>query len=360
MVLCRIVIAMDILRTIGRYDIMVETSEPCGISLEEAALTHLDSSQRLSLSKREILNILANGDDYYPLTMRWELLDFCNFSCPFCYIVGHSFNKVVRFSEIQSDVQDLIDAGLLFCTLTGGEVTQHPDFATIYRFLKERGVVIEVFTNGLAINDQLIKLFIELPPVAVEVSVYSLHNDKLHDTYHVRHQNPAEAILSNILNMKQAGINVVCKTFLNTVTQSDVEEIVLWCSSNGIKHYSSSEITQAYDGVNLGHFAVSPLLFPATQHKQNICMQCGTKNYGSAINSAFQIFPCPAINLKDCTFDLRSVGVAESLRLMKAFMRRYQDSVIRRNSKGTGCSTCIAYARPKRNESGEIIYFEDA
>ncbi|MBX7255914.1 MAG: radical SAM protein [Candidatus Hydrogenedentes bacterium] len=351
---------MEILRKIGRFELLVDSSEACGISLEEAAVAHLGTAERSTLSKREILNILARDDEYYPLTLRWELLDFCNFSCPFCYIVGHSFNKAVRFSEIQTHIEDLIDAGLLFCTLTGGEVTQHPDFHALYRFLKEHGVIVEVFTNGLAITDELIQLFRTYPPVAVEVSLYSLNSEKLHEVYRVRGQQPAETILNNVLLMDRAGVNVVCKTFVNTVTQGDVDDIARWCAERGIKHYTSSEITQAYDGTNLSQFALTTPHLSRAEPKSVICMSCGTKNYGSAINSAFQIFPCPAINLKDCTFDVRQLGVDESLRRIKSFMRRFQDTEIRRSKSGSGCATCIAYAKPKRNEAGEIIYFEHA
>lgn len=349
---------MEIIRKIGHHEVLVESSEPCGIYFEESALEPISGDTAVTLGKKEMLGILANGDDYMPLTCRWELLDRCNFACPFCYIVGHSFNKIVRFSEIKNHLAELVEEGLLFCTLTGGEVTIHPDFNAIYQFLKEHGVVVEVFTNGYAIDDELIELFRSYPPIAVEVSLYSLDNERLGKTYGVRDSQGASRVLENVLRLKRAGINVTCKTFLNTVTSPDIEAIVLWCKNNEIEHYSSSEVTQGYDGADLGSYAVKKDNYSAREPKAAVCLPCKTKNYGSAINASFSIYPCPSIMLADCTYDMRQIGVAESLRRMKAFMRRFQDTEIVGNGCGTsGCASCMAYAKPVCNEAGELLHF---
>lgn len=349
---------MEIIRKIGRYEVLVESGEPCGIYFEESALAPTSEDGDVTLGKSEMLGILANGDDYLPLTCRWELLDRCNFACPFCYIVGHSFKKLVRFSEIRSHLAELIEEGLLFCTLTGGEVTIHPDFRVIYQFLKEHGVVVEVFTNGYAIDDGLIELFRSQPPIAVEVSLYSVDNERLREILGVRDDQGASRVLENVLRLKRAGVNVTCKTFLNTVTSADIKAVTLWCKDNDIEHYSSSEITQAYDGADLGGYAVQNVHVQAREPKKAVCLPCKTKNYGSAINAAFSIYPCPSIMLSDCTFDLRMLGVAESLRRMKAFIRHFQDTEIRGGGCGTfGCASRMAYAMPVRNEAGELLHF---
>lgn len=354
---------MELIRQIGRHEVLVDTSEPCGLYFEESAVTLKPGENAVPLEKGEVLNLLASGDDYFPLTLHWELLDRCNFACPFCYIVGHSFNKIARFAEIKNHLADLIREGLLFCTLTGGEVTIHPDFKVIYQFLKEQGVVVEVFTNGYAIDDQMVELFQSYPPSAVEVSLYSLENERLQNFYGVRDSQGATKVLDNVLRMKRAGVHVVCKTFLNTVTSSDIDSVVRWCQENEIEHYSSSEVTQAYDGADLKAYAVKKRNVQVSllkAPKQAVCLPCKTKNCGSAITSSFSIYPCPSIKLSDCTFDLRQLGVPESLRRMKAFMRRFQDTEIKGGDGecgASGCASCMAYAKPVRNETGELLHF---
>ena len=351
---------MQVIRTIGKHEIAVETGEAMGIALSYDLAVQMGLSAGGEVNRKQLLSALSSGDDYFPLTCRWELLDKCNFACPFCYIVGHSSHKVVRFSEISSELDELIASGLLFCTLTGGEVMLHPDFSEIYEFLKSRGVIVEVFTNGLAIDEDVVDLFRRLPPSSVEVSVYSLDDDKLRDVYAVKDKAPATHVLENVLKLRCSGIRVVCKTFLNTITEPDFEAIVSWCDANDIEHYSSSDITQAYDGESLEKFESSVRAASASERRSTsaVCLPCKTKNYGSAINSAFQIFPCPSIRLSDCTFDIRAHGLPSALRKMQGFMRSFQDTkILGAATDSKKCASCMAFAKPVRGASGEISHF---
>jgi len=349
---------MDIIRKIGKYEVLIDSSEPCGIYFEESAIASATGAATVTLGRAEMLGILASKDDYLPLTCQWELLDRCNFACPFCYIVGHSFKKLVRFSEIRNQIAELIEEGLLFCTLTGGEVTIHPDFKAIYQFLKERGVIVEVYTNGYAIDGSIIDLFRSYPPITLEVSIYTLDNERLCEVYGAHDVQGASKVLENVVRLKHAGIHVKCKTFFNKTTKADIEAIVLWCKNNNVEHYSSSSITHAYDGTDLGDYAIEIIEHPLTPPENEVCLPCKTKNYGSAINASFSIYPCPSIMLNDCTYDLRQIGVAESLRRMKAFMRHFQDSkIVGKHDSSSSCASCMAYAKPVRNKEGAILHF---
>lgn len=349
---------MEVLRTIGRHELLVETCEPCGISLEEELAAQIGAVEASIIGKQKLLRTLAAGDDYYPLTTHWELWDRCNLACPFCYIVGHSANRVVRFDEIHHQLSDLIDAGLLFCTLTGGESILHPDFIAIYRFLKERGVIVEVFSNGINFGDDILALFAELPPVAVEISIYSLDNGRMRDVFGSRTSDAASAVQTNVRRLRAAGVKVVCKSFVNTLTIDEVSRVERWCLDNAVEYYSSAEISQAYDGADLRGFSAAPGQPKPSNVRAAICLPCGTKNYGSAITSAFGLYPCPSIRLPDCVFSMRELGVAESIRRMKAFMRRFQDEAIHGACGGaSGCANCMAYAKPVRDVDGQIVHF---
>jgi MoaA/NifB/PqqE/SkfB family radical SAM enzyme len=354
---------MELLRQLGHHTVFINANESCGISLEDSTLRSIqfqDSS--MSLSKKQLLGAISNGDDYLPLSLYWEVLDRCNFSCPFCYIVGHSSSRIVRFSEIHSHLSDLVEEGLLFCTLTGGEAILHPDFADIYTFLKESGVFVEVFTNGYTLDDKLIDLFMRYRPYSIEVSLYSMKDDKLKRVYGASGDRPAATVRDNVLKLQKHGLPVVCKTFLNTLTRVDLAEIVRWCGDNALEHYSSSDLTPAYDGASLSHFQVDnkegDSRLPIAPVKSYVCFPCDTKHYGCAITPSFEIFPCPSIRHRDCYFDLRQLGVRESLRRMKSFMRTFQNMEIKGGYGGqAGCKTCIAFSEPLRNESGEILFF---
>lgn len=352
---------MELIRRIGHREIIVDTDAPCDVFLEQSVIPMTDGSDSVLMEKKSILRALANRDEYFPLTLHWELHDRCNLACPFCYIVGHSFQKIIRLPEIHGHLEDLVNAGLLFCTLTGGEAIVHPDFPQIYRFLKESGVIVDVFTNGIAVDSVIIDLFSRLPPAAVEVSIYTLDDERMRGTFGAKASGTATRVLNNILRMQEAGIRVACKTFASALTIGEITQIERWCAENRIQHYTSSEFTQAYDGADLRRYALPTIARTDTQSPLEtaaVCLPCGTKNYGSAINAAFEIYPCASIKLRDCTFDLRTLGVAESLRRMVEFMRCYQDQEIRSDCNSTGaCASCMAYAKPVRNEAGALLYF---
>lgn len=350
---------MEVLRRIGQHNVMVETNEPAGISLAEDLVGPYASAGHVTLEKQQILGLLAKGDEYLPLALHWELLDRCNFACPFCYIVGHSNEKLIRFEDIRPHLAELIEEGLLFCTLTGGEATIHPDFPSIYSMLKEGGVVVEVFTNGRAISDELISLFVELPPRVIEISIYSLDNARLGQVFGAAGPQAASAVLENVLRLHRAGVNVTCKTFRNTLTTDEFPEISKWCADHGIAHYSSSDVTMAHDGVDLSTFRVGTTSkqLPVVQLAPKVALPCGTKNYGIAIDAAFRVFPCTAIRLPDCTFDLRTTGVRASLRQVKSFMRRFQDTPLLAGSASAGDASCMAFAKPLRDASGALLGF---
>ena len=261
---------------------------------------------------------------------------------------------------MQPHVADLVEAGVLFCTLTGGEAMLHPDFNEIYTFLKRTGVFVEVYTNGYTLNGAVVELFRKYRPYAIEVSLYSMSDAKLKNVYNASGDRPAATVRNNVLRLKANGLPVVCKTFLNTTTREDLDDISRWCSEHALEHYSSAELTSAYDGVNLDHFKVvnqsADSRLPILAAQKDVCLPCGTKNYGCALTSAFEVYPCPSIRHKGCFFDLRQLGVRESLSRMKAFMRTFQDSEIR-GTREDGGKTCMAFAQPVRDLSGNILYF---
>jgi hypothetical protein len=71
----------------------------------------------------------------------------CNFRCRCCY--NHNRNRVKTLEEIEEEV----DLGLSLrkadtITLIGGEPSIHPDLLSIVRYIKQKGVVAQMLTNG--------------------------------------------------------------------------------------------------------------------------------------------------------------------------------------------------------------------
>ena len=111
--------------------------------------------------------------------MTVELTSRCNNNCRHCYINLPAHDQAARDAELSAqEILDLadqaIDLGCLWCLLTGGEPLLRDDFEEIYRGLKQRGLLVSVFTNATLIRATHVDLFRRYPPRNLEVSVYGV------------------------------------------------------------------------------------------------------------------------------------------------------------------------------------------
>lgn len=83
----------------------------------------------------------------------------CNFNCVHCYLQDHHAEDFLSKDDVIQMLDLLYDEGILFLTLTGGEVLTRKDFAEIYAYAKRKGFLMEVFTNGYALTEEVIALF---------------------------------------------------------------------------------------------------------------------------------------------------------------------------------------------------------
>ncbi|MBP6430192.1 MAG: radical SAM protein [Ferruginibacter sp.] len=372
---------MYVQRKIGQTDLLVNIHSANEVLFDEEFLQENNiESNNAVLTPSEICELIAK-DDYIPMIMSWELLDKCSFKCPFCYIVGHSRNKVVRFREMKPEIDKLIEKGLFHCLLTGGEATSHSDFKEIYKYLKQNGVLVEVYTNGSLIDKEMIELFKEFKPYKIEVSIYGVSQENFQEATGTQKIN-YQLILDNILELKSNDINVLCKTPLNNLTEKDFDEIILWCKENEVVHYYSTSIYEGYDGSDLDTFASNNDIqnkydalkfleiekkYPTdtSVNKQNpqgkTCYTCAIRKFGLHINSAFELMPCSETHFDESKSKILDDGIDKAIEKYRNFV----DPFVGRAIIGCDgceaskiCKMCSAVATPLKNEAGNITDFK--
>lgn len=114
-----------------------------------------------------------------PLSGSWELTFRCNLKCGHCWVNLPAGDRAARareltLPEIQRITDEIVEAGCLWMLLTGGEIFIRPDFPEIYRYLKQAGLVLTLYSNGAAITERIADLLAELPPKRVEISLYGI------------------------------------------------------------------------------------------------------------------------------------------------------------------------------------------
>jgi radical SAM protein with 4Fe4S-binding SPASM domain len=113
----------------------------------------------------------------YPLSATFDLTERCNLACVHCYIRQPATSWATRTQELTTAqvaglLDKMADAGCLFVTLTGGEVLLRPDFAEIYGHARQRGLLVNVFTNATLLTPRIADLLATSRPLAVDVTLY--------------------------------------------------------------------------------------------------------------------------------------------------------------------------------------------
>lgn len=173
-----------------------------------------------------------------------DLTARCNLRCRHCYINEKS--DCMSANRICGILDEAVDAGCLFLLMTGGEPLLHPEFARIYKYGRERGLLVTLFTNGTLIDDSIAGLLEAYPPTGVEVSIYGA-TAGTHDAI-AGVQGAFDATLRGVNLLMLAGVNVSLKTMLMTLNQPEFDAMQRLAQDLGMKFRMDAAIFPSVTG----------------------------------------------------------------------------------------------------------------
>ncbi len=109
-----------------------------------------------------------------PLSGGIELTNKCNFKCIHCYetIERDGCGVALSSERLLQIIDELVDMGLISVFFTGGEAMLRPDFNYIYEYVRKKGVMVAILSNGTTITEEKCKLFIKYAPRMIDISIY--------------------------------------------------------------------------------------------------------------------------------------------------------------------------------------------
>ena len=298
---------------------------------------------------------------YTPMVATWEITNICNFSCVFCYVNTDkaTSKQYITFDRAKEIIDTLVDEGLLLVYLTGGEVLSHPNFAEIYKYLKLKGVYVVLLTNLSLLDEEKLNLFKEYPPFRVTVSLYGLSDKQFLNVTKNQHINP-QRIMSNILLLKNEGINITVQTPINKVTIDEFAEMANWCFEHGIIYRTSNDLTNSYYGEERQNLYIETDIFNEMKSRlefvkeetlifdndYNECYECKKKahfdcvagKHTFAISYNQHIRPCFNIWENDGPWFDATHSIKNALIEMKTYLSKKKHETIEY------CTGCIAHA----------------
>ncbi len=120
-----------------------------------------------------------SGKALMPLRYFFELTYRCNLRCPYCYVGEERFKNELSADEWFRIIDQI--PFYSFVTLVGGEPLIRNDFIDILmRTAKKTGGKLNVVSNGILINDEIIDAFIKSKMMLLSVSLdgYGENHDK--------------------------------------------------------------------------------------------------------------------------------------------------------------------------------------
>jgi MoaA/NifB/PqqE/SkfB family radical SAM enzyme len=82
------------------------------------------------------------------------------------------YGRMRTVDEWTDMAQQMLEAGVLYLTLTGGECTQYPGFEELYKRLSKMGFLISIMSNAGAYTESIRDVFRKYPPRSVGITLY--------------------------------------------------------------------------------------------------------------------------------------------------------------------------------------------
>jgi radical SAM protein with 4Fe4S-binding SPASM domain len=180
-----------------------------------------------------------------PLSVHLDVTYRCNERCVHCYL-DHDDRGEMSTAEIKNVLTQLAEAGVLFLTLSGGEVLMRRDFFDVVQFARRLLFNVKMKTNGVMIREREAKRIRELGVEQVQISVYS-HRAEVHDAI-TKLPGSLKRTIEAIRFLRTQGLKITIANVLMSANLADSAGVVALAEELGVGYTVDPTITPKMDG----------------------------------------------------------------------------------------------------------------
>ncbi len=187
-----------------------------------------------------------------PLRGTIEVTRRCPLACAHCYNNLPIEDQQARLTELSYEEQcgildKIVEAGCFWILYTGGEIFARPDFIDIYKYAKQKGLLITLFTNAVLINEKIADSLADYPPLFIEISLYG-HTKKTYEKITGR-PGSFERCLRGIRLLMDRGMTPKLKTVTMTLNKHEIWEMKRFVEEDlGLEFRFDAMISPRLDG----------------------------------------------------------------------------------------------------------------
>lgn len=162
-------------------------------------------------------------DFLQPLKAQWKITNSCNIKCKHCY-EGEKNMKQLNDEQIAVVFDKLINSAIQQLTITGGEALLVNNLAGYVRRCLDRGIRVNLFTNGILLNSFIDELgdVTNKKYLTFEVSIDGSKNE--HN--YIRGEGNYEKTTANIMYATKRGYKVITNTVINGITKKSIVQMM--------------------------------------------------------------------------------------------------------------------------------------
>jgi len=174
-----------------------------------------------------------------PVRVNFLVTKFCNLSCFYCYAEDILNKKDVQefsLEELKDIVDQVYETGCRWINILGGEPLLRDDIEELIDYMKQKGILVEMTTNGYFIKKRISAL------KKIDHLAISLDGDKKSND-HARGEDSFEKIVKGVECAVQNGIKVRIHATLSkrTMANESLEFLSDFCKKHNIQfNYSEN------------------------------------------------------------------------------------------------------------------------
>lgn len=173
-----------------------------------------------------------------PVNGTIEITNRCPLECAHCYNNLPMNDAGARRRELSTEehkrlLDELAEMGCLWLLYTGGEIFARADFLEIYRYAREKGFLVTLFTNATLITERVADFLAEYPPFDIEVTLYG----RTKATYETLTGIPGsfEKCLRGIELLLQRNLPLKLKTVALTINKHELRAMKQFAAELGVE-----------------------------------------------------------------------------------------------------------------------------
>ena len=179
-----------------------------------------------------------------------ELTYRCNLHCLHCYTDPYNkkayFPREMSLEEILRLLDEMAELGILWLTLTGGEIFMRKDFFQIYETAYEKGFLLALFTNGTVFTGEMIGRLKERPPFLIDISCHSVDENAFDRFTQV--PGSFQRFRQGIELLRASGLEFALKTKAMTWNKDEIPRIREFVESLGKEFGFTTALHPRLDG----------------------------------------------------------------------------------------------------------------